>query len=324
MRPEGPCNGPLFILRRPRKELVYTIPSFLLWRCHPFTKFPSCDHRVRMDPSQVCLEIAIDHRIKRIFNPVEKAVSKFNVEYASQLHNIAIFVNQNVRQLSQHERQVTTELARSHGNGDIVILLQQPAKNHPFHLGKDTTIEASPTLNALDQAFRTASCGTLTLSDIDVVDSLPYIRPCDNIKPGIKLRLRELFLKALHARKPRVVLCAWRDDQAGASVRDLMSLGIGKIFTDGHLRTVEGLNSIRVNAFHPSHAMNHRPAVSRLRQLLLLEVAQACHQSYGEWQEQDWMQQLRAACKSSARCYSSKLSLYHQRRLLGLQACRLK
>lgn len=62
----------------------------------------------------------------------------------------------------------------------------------------------------------------------------------------------------------------------------------------------------RVNAFHPSYALNYHPEYSCFIQLLLLAVCQAYSVYIGDWAESIWIKELRATCTN----LSSELDQY--------------
>lgn len=256
------------------------------------------------NPEQ-CLGIAVDHRIQALFAPLQRIDANFNFAYTSQLSEITDFVQTNVRRatLSPEEIDVTQSLARPKNNGDIVFLLLQPANYHPFHGDKIAVISSSPTLGSLDQALWTASSGSLSLSDVTVLDSLPFTRPKDRISSRNEQILGDMVLHALWAQKPRVVFCASQKEH----LKEFVSLGVGKIFKNNEVTGPNGHTTIRVNAFHPSYAVNFSRCTSTYRQLLLLEVSQACRQSNGDWRERVWMDQLRAQSRELARHHMSML-----------------
>lgn len=262
-----------------------------------------------MVEAAVCLNVAVDHRIRNLFSPVTYAKSsEFSISYALKLSEIAAYVRKNVRRLSFEEMRVTSELAHRSGSGGIMILLQQPASNHPFHLGVDATIHSSASLNALDESFLAASCGTLSLLSVAMLDSLPYVRASDILAKDVKRRIRSLVRDALVAKRPDVTLCAWQDRYGTEPLDDLRSIGVGQTYDPISIHMEEREEMIRINAFHPSYAVNYRPDVSILRQLLLLEVTQTCRQYSHSWNESEWMKVLRQDCASSAEQYARMLS----------------
>ncbi len=82
-------------------------------------------------------------------------------------------------------------------------------------------------------------------------------------------------------------------------MEELKSLGVGQIFTSGKINIGDGIFVSRVNAFHPSYAMFHNPAIGCLRQLLPLEVAHTCGVLRGDSNEEEWVSGFRSQCRAS-------------------------
>ena len=82
-------------------------------------------------------------------------------------------------------------------------------------------------------------------------------------------------------------------------MEELRSLGVGQVFPSEQIDLGHGISAKRVNAFRPSFAVFHNPAMSSFGQLLLLEVAHACGVLRGDWREEKWMSELRLDCKVS-------------------------
>ncbi|KAI9148853.1 hypothetical protein HJFPF1_10895 [Paramyrothecium foliicola] len=97
-------------------------------------------------------------------------------------------------------------------------------------------------------------------------------------------------------------------DKLKGEVYKLESIGLGKRFGVEPKRPIrsrirsgphELISVPRINGFHPSSALNHQPHVSRLRQLQLLIAAEACGASRHDWEEEEWMDHLRARCQDT-------------------------
>ncbi|RFU80070.1 very-long-chain acyl- dehydrogenase [Trichoderma arundinaceum] len=141
-----------------------------------------------------------------------------------KLRQLHLFVRSRVDDPS-HETLVTEQLARPHHQGGLLVALQRPADNHPFPDGVDNVVEESPTLRALRDVFALIS---LDLVDqITVVDSLPFLRQADKRRmgndPKAYLSAREehhaVFLEAVVAKRPDVVLCMWQQEPWMAELR---------------------------------------------------------------------------------------------------------
>jgi hypothetical protein len=142
--------------------------------------------------SNVCLGIAVDHRIRALCKPVTVS-SKELSKHISLIQTLGESLER-----SHKEIQVTTELARTAFKGGIAITLKQPRDNHPFEEGIDKVIEDCETLYALYEIFRVVSCETLDIrSDIGIVDLLPYMS--DNLTEVDDADLKEFFDQSAQA-----------------------------------------------------------------------------------------------------------------------------
>lgn len=116
---------------------------------------------------KVCLDVAVDHRIRRLFKPV--------LDDLTERSNHVSRIEARGRSLkrSREEIQVTAQIAGPAVKGGIAVALQQPRHNHPFEKGLNAVIENCETLYALYDIFTAVSCGTLDIrTDITVVDLL--------------------------------------------------------------------------------------------------------------------------------------------------------
>jgi hypothetical protein len=94
----------------------------------------------------------------------------------------------------------------------------------------------------------------------------------------------------MKAKRPDVIVCAWRrkgssgptqvDDPGG--MRSTESLSIGHKFASTRYEMAPGYEGQRVNASHPSFAVNYFH-MSCPGQFLVLEVAQACGLYHEQW-----------------------------------------
>ncbi|GKT82462.1 hypothetical protein Ct61P_00312 [Colletotrichum tofieldiae] len=282
--------------------------------------------------TKICLDIAVDHRIRRLFRPVPRYVTE------PSTHVSRIEKEGRSLQLYRAEIQVTAQLAGPPVKGGIVVMLQQPRSNHPFERGLDAVINDCETLRALEDIFTVASRGTLNFRrDIAVVDLLPYVSgdPSDIDDTRLKNAFRTSTATVCDKR-PDVLLCAGRimmpfvrAKKVKGSAYMFENIGIGEQF--GRIPKWPARAMVRhegqrgfvavpkVNGFHPSHAMNYHSHVSLLRQLLILIGAEACGMYRGDWDEFMWMDELRLRCQG----YTSGgeyLELYSQK-LVDIKNC---
>ncbi|KAK2059144.1 hypothetical protein LY76DRAFT_592570 [Colletotrichum caudatum] len=259
--------------------------------------------------TMICLDIAVDHRIRRLLKPVPRYATKGVSTHVSLLEQEGQSL-----QVPGAEIQVTAQLAGPPVKGGIAVMLQQPRNNHPFERGLDAVIDDCETLRALEEMFSVVSCGTLDLrEDITVVDLLPYVsgKPRDVDDTRLKSAFRTSNA-TICAKSPDVLLCAGRIIMPLARAKivkensyKLECIGIGERFgrkwpVEARIRNEEQrgfVNFLKVNGFHPSHAMNYHSHFSLLRQLLILAGAEACGRYREDWRESEWMDDLRQSCK---------------------------
>jgi hypothetical protein len=272
--------------------------------------------------SSVCLDIALDHRIRALCKPVTTKSGEPS-EHVSRIRTLGKSLGR-----SREEIQVTTKLADPATKGGIAITLQQPRDNHPFKHGIDHVIKDCKTLYALDEIFHVVSCCTLDIrSDIGIIDLLPYMS--DDIPEVDDADLTEFFNQSVQAicdKEPDVLLCAgkiWlsngdKFNKIKGDAMKLESIGLGQKFgqarklpVQARVRRGDGnLVSIkRVNGFHPSCAMNYYPHVSLMRQLLILVCAEACGMFRGDWEDKQWMVELRSRCQELFKSLRGKVKI---------------
>lgn len=271
-----------------------------------------------MDSNSECetegLDIAIDHRIRALFKPVPSSSSSANGNHIAILRDGGRLL----RRLDD-EIQVTGTFAGPESTGGIVVALQQPREDHPFAAGTEDVIEDCDTFRALRELFQIVSCNTLDIiRDVSIIDLLPYITDRElpayitDTEMGFASEkdLQTAFdtsLRAFCAKKPDVVLCMGKVrlpmelSYCKGKICPLENCGVGGVFDNPRVELTGSDNQRvqvkRVNCFHPSHAIHYNTEYSCFRQLLFLEVAQACGFYRGDWTEENWMRNLRRYCK---------------------------
>ncbi|PVH94444.1 hypothetical protein DM02DRAFT_661061 [Periconia macrospinosa] len=271
-------------------------------------------------PVDECLGIAIDHRLRKLFRPVLQNQGREFGLHQDKIVGLGRSLLRGNEQVPKDELLVTRQLASPASIGGLVVVLLKPPNSLPYHYGLDLTVQSCPTLAALDEGFRVVTCGSLSLEDITTVDSLPFIRPKDKLPPGFKRNRYLQVFEILKAKRPDVILCMWQDkDAIGTKLESVQSIGVGKIFENsaGEIQLGPGLMATKVNAFHPSYAMYHHPTFSCFRQLLLLEIAQACNKYAGNWTQLEWMTELRERCRMRA----SELCIRKERNIKHFRDC---
>ncbi|EFQ27445.1 uncharacterized protein GLRG_01940 [Colletotrichum graminicola M1.001] len=152
----------------------------------------------------ICLDIAVDHRIRKLLKPVPR--------YATDTSTHVSRLEQEGRslRLPRAEIQVTAQLAGPPVKGGIVVMLQQPRHNHPFEEGLGAVIDNCETLRALEDIFTVVSRGTLDFrKDVAVIDLLPYVSgdPRDVDDTRLKNAFRT-STATICDKRPDVLLCA--------------------------------------------------------------------------------------------------------------------
>jgi hypothetical protein len=260
----------------------------------------------------VCLDLAVDHRIRRLFAPVilEPAAPSNHLD---RLGNLGT-----ARKVDDDEIKVTQQLAGPATKGGIAVILQQPRNSHPFAKGIDAVIDDCASLLALDDMFLTASCGTLNIRDtISVVDLLPYTSPSKFNQLDVQTLL-QTSVQTISAKEPDVLLCAGNIRLPRGVIKGpamwLESAGVGNSFKSSPMAEIrneeDDLVCIpRVNSFHPSCAVNYYAHVSFLRQLQILAAAESCGTLRHDWNNEKWMDLFRERCRLRWKSLSGKWSL---------------
>lgn len=134
----------------------------------------------------MCLDVAVDHWIRQLFNPVLNDLTERS-EHISRIEARGGSLKR-----SREEIQITAQIAGLVVKGGIAITLQQPWHNYPFEKGLDAIFENCEILYALYDIFTIVSCGTLDIwTDITVVDLLLYVS--EEVAKIGNAKLRESF-----------------------------------------------------------------------------------------------------------------------------------
>lgn len=270
-----------------------------------------------------CLDIAVDHRIARLFRSIQhpRGISNDAGAHMNVIRNLGESI-----EAPQDEIRVTTELAGPTNKGGIAVVMQQPRQDHPFAKGTQAVIDDCASLAALKEVFDRVSCRTVDFQrDVSVVDLCPYFAEA-HLKLANKETKSSIFntcISAICDKEPDVVLCAGQVWEGDRSVKGeawkLEHRGVGNTFaqyTTVRIRSPAGrlVKIERVSSAHPSLCMNHRPDFNQYRQLLILSVAETCGRLTGTWREEQWMEGIRKGCGSISKDqnngkYSSKCKL---------------
>lgn len=140
---------------------------------------------------------------------------------------------------------------------------------------------------------------------MSIFDSLPFIIGNYDKRP-INRIAQSTFLDMVEAKKPDVVISCFRSDTDLENIKLLQGHGIGKTAPSPQSFITPDHQFTRVNAFHPSFAMNRVLTESCSKRLLVLEFAQGFGTWRKSWKEEKWMEDLRKLCQERGRLYSDK------------------
>jgi hypothetical protein len=200
-----------------------------------------------------CPEIAVDHRLRTWFKPILQ--SRTNVSESQHVRMVAK-LGQSLRRgekpIADDERKFNELLASPETKGGVAVMLYQPGRFEPYHLGPTVTFKSCATYVALDDAIRAVTCGSLDFWQVTIVDSLPYIRPNDKISLELRTAWRENVFKVIRAKAPDVVLCMWKDNKGVShDMETIRSIGVGKKFLEYKLPVGRGGGKAQSQCFSP-------------------------------------------------------------------------
>ena len=137
--------------------------------------------------------------------------SSLSNSYSEAFHDIISYIRQIRRKpLSDAEINVTKSLAEPFTCGGLLVILQEPLQEHPWHKGANVVISECPTLSSLREGLRIGSNDILCLlHHVSVLDLRPFISKEQNyrIQGYQRERLYKLLIAAINAKKPDVILC---------------------------------------------------------------------------------------------------------------------
>ncbi|RFU24362.1 hypothetical protein B7463_g11975, partial [Scytalidium lignicola] len=203
------------------------------------------------------------------------------------------------------------DLAGPDTTGGILVLLQQPWKYQTYENGFTADVDNCPTLEAIRQLVSVASNQLSGLDNMSVFDMLPFLTE-EYEDTEIFRAAHETLVRMVKDKAPDVVICCAQGSSHLQFVRDIQSLGPGKRFPIQKLE--DGTPSfLRVNAFHPSYAVNYNSSYSCFRRLLILEFVKCFSLQQSQWSEEKWMTALRSDCQKK----SAELFELNKRRQLS-------
>ncbi|CAG8129573.1 unnamed protein product, partial [Penicillium nalgiovense] len=196
------------------------------------------------------------------------------------------------------------EMARPESKGGVVVVLLQPHSSQDNSNGLLAGKRNCPTLNAVSELISAASNAKLGFDDVSVFDAIPFLNEKVTGEKIIE-NAQGVFADMIKAKQPEVVISCFKTEASNAIVQNLRSRRIGYCFEfdpRGSRQLAElGLSLTRVNALHPSYAINYFPEFSCFKRLLVLEFVKAFALWQGNWIDETWMVHLRHECHEQAK-----------------------
>ncbi|KAL5336028.1 hypothetical protein BJX70DRAFT_400966 [Aspergillus crustosus] len=253
-----------------------------------------------------CIDIPVDHRLVDIIKHMD--IPKYNNKsthldilrrWGESLYHIQESGEKTPMPNTKLHHAV--ELAKPATKGGVLVALLEPPQSQTFEEGFTADLHSCRTTSAVSDLIETATGGQLSVDDVSIFDMLPYCP--DGTNDETLKQAQSVFCEMVQAKKPDVVLCCYRN-RSGIGcellVRRLDSQGVGKIFETPHFVLEDRFVTQRVNAFHPSYAVNMQPTYSCFRRLLLAEFVRAFSLVSGEDIREGWLANLRKDCRMLA------------------------
>lgn len=258
-----------------------------------------------------CLQIPVDHRLRDIIRRARPlGVNYEQGRHVEVLRNFGASLRYGKEPIPAAALNFAYDLAGPDTTGGIVVALEQPRASQEFAHGTVAEVDGCATLRAVKELIVVASNYSYDVDEISIFDAIPVITdPYDRKNEAFKSG-DEAFLQMIVAKRPVVLLSCFQSKSANPDISSLQSSGVGKGPPQQTI-SIRNCTLRKVNAFHPSYAMNYHPEYAGFRQLLILEFAQAFGAWRGDWSEHGWMSELRTECRGLARrlCTSKSINL---------------
>ena len=203
-------------------------------------------------------------------------------------------------------------MARPESKGGVVVVLLRPHSTQDNSDGFLAGKYRCPTVDAVSELISVVSNTTLGFDDISVFDAIPFL---DEKVKGEEIieQAQDVFANMIKAKQPEVVISCFQTETNNPIVKNLRCRRIGYSFEfdlQGSKQLAElGLPSTRVNALHPSYAINYNPEFSCFKRLLILEFVKAfALWRRQRWADERWMSDLRHECHEQAKKLAEGIS----------------
>lgn len=256
--------------------------------------------------SMECLGIPIDHRLRRLIREVRPIdTNAGDTDHIQILQEFGTSLKIGTRDyLATCDLSFGIEMARPESKGGVVVVLLQPHSSQDNSDGFLAGKRNCPTVNAVSELISVASNARLGFDDVSVFDAIPFLDEKVTEEEIIE-KAQGVFADMIKAKQPEVVISCFKTKTSNAIIQNLRSRKIGYSFEfdpRGSRQLAEsGLSLTRVNALHPSYAINYFPEYSCFKRLLVLEFVKAFTLWQGNWIDETWMANLRHECHEQAK-----------------------
>lgn len=252
-----------------------------------------------------CLGVPIDHRLRRVIHEARRVDrDKGNSEHIRILHSFGSSLKVDLSDYPICDLSFGLEMARPELKGGVLIVLERP---HSTQKNLDGFLEGKrncPTTNAVSDLICAVNNAKLGFDDVSLFDIIPFLDETVTGQHHQKIigEAQDVFADMVRAKNPDIILCCSKTEACNSLVDKLRSRGVGgSFYPDNPELTEFGLSSIRVNACHPSYAINRYPVFCCFKQLLVLEFTKAFALWRQSWTEEPWMKILRDECQRRAK-----------------------
>ncbi|EYE98323.1 uncharacterized protein EURHEDRAFT_512595 [Aspergillus ruber CBS 135680] len=240
-----------------------------------------------------CLGSPIDHRLRQLIRKDQPINTDEDSEHVRILQRFGKDLKIGQRDyLSTYDLSFGLELARPESKASVVVVLLQPHSTQDNSNGFLAGRDACSTIKAVSDLISAVTNSKLGLDDISNFEGPEG----DNIIG----QAQSVFADMIRAKQPNVVISCFRIMPSNSIVRNLRCRRLGYSFDfdpQGSKQLAESdLSLIRVNAFHPSYAINYHPEFSCFKRLFVLEFTKAFALWRNDWADVEWMRLLRYEC----------------------------
>ncbi|KAL2839642.1 hypothetical protein BJY01DRAFT_250371 [Aspergillus pseudoustus] len=261
-----------------------------------------------------CLDIPVDHRLMSFIRGIKIPNYTRKSTHLEILQRWGAFSRYGKAPIPSAQLHHALELAKPATKGGVLVVLLEPYRKQTFGRGFTADQQDCPTTRAVCDLIETATGGRMSADDVSIFDTTPYC-PDGTTDEDVLREARIEFRKMVEAKQPDVVICC-HQNKSDQFVKLISSLGVGKVFLNPYLLLGGEFTTKRVNAFHPSYAVNYHPTYSCFRRLLLVEFVQAFwYCSGGQSLGESSVKKLRVDCRSRAQALCAQTAPINQSKI---------